>query len=78
MNKVVGDEHNGKLTATNKDFTYEHTWTPESLNKDGMQSTLVAEGKWMPAADNWEGKAEYKVGGVDLGGAKAWTEVSQL
>jgi hypothetical protein len=74
LSKKLG-EHAGKLTVTNKDFTYEHTWKPESLNTDGMESTLVAEGKLMPAADNWEGKVEYKVGGVDLGGAKAWTEL---
>lgn len=71
-------EHAGKLTATNKDFTYEHTFNPESLNKDGMKSTLVAEGKLMPAADNWEGKVEYKIGGVDLGGVKSWSEVSRI
>lgn len=68
-------EHAGKLTVTNKDFTYEHTFTPEDLNKDGMKSTLVAEAKLAPASDNWEGKLEYKIGGVDLGGAQAWTEL---
>ena len=74
MSKKMG-EHAGKLTVTNKDYTYEHKYTPESLNKDGMQSSLVAEGKMMPAANNWEGKAEFKIGGVDLGGAQAWTEL---
>jgi len=44
LTKKMG-EHAGKLTVTNKDFTYEHKWSPESLNKDGMKSTLVAEGK---------------------------------
>merc|ERR1712086_1223533 len=74
MTKKMG-EHAGKLTVTNKDYTYEHKWTPADLNKDGMKSTLVAEGKLMPAANDWEGKVEYKIGGLDLGGAQAWTEL---
>merc|ERR1712086_1233808 len=33
MTKKMG-EHAGKLTVTNKDYTYEHKWTPADLNSN--------------------------------------------
>jgi len=56
-----------KVVATNKDFEFDYDFTPEALNKDGMNSNLELEGKYIPGKDSWEGKAEYKVGGIKAG-----------
>jgi len=64
-----------KFTASNKDFAVDREWAPEDLNKDGMHSTIELEGKWTPAKSDWEGKLEWKIGGMKMGPIVPWTEL---
>lgn len=71
----INNENSIKLTATNKDFGFEYDFNPEDLNKDGMHCQLEVEGKYMPAKSDCSGKAEFKIGGFEIGPLKPWTEI---
>ena len=67
LKKKINSENSIKITGTNKDFEFDYDFTPEALNKDGMDSSMEIEGKYTPGKDNWEGKVEYKIGGFKVG-----------
>lgn len=72
--KRVAGEHEIKATFTNKDFTVEWNWEPSDLNKEGMNGNLEVEAKCTPAKNDWEAKAEFKVGGFSMGPLTPWSE----
>jgi hypothetical protein len=74
--KRSNEEREIKFVASNKDFTVECEWTPKDFNKDGMHSSIDVEAKCIPAKNDWEGKVEAKVGGMEVGPITPWTEVS--
>ena len=71
----VNGELDTKLVASNKDYTVELEYAPADFNKDGLHSSLELELKDTPAKADWEGKAELKVGGYELGPVKGWSEL---
>jgi len=64
-----------KVTMSNKDFAFEAKVEPKGLNKDGMHSIVKGDVKYIPAAENWEGKLEFKVGGYEIGPITPWSEL---
>ena len=74
LKKKFDAEHSLKLVASNKDYTAEWDFTPADLNKDGTEGQLEVELKCIPAKAEWEGKAEFKIGGFGAGPLKSFTE----
>ena len=72
----LSDEHSLKAVGTNKSIESSWTYSPEFLNKDGMNSTVEIEGKFTPKDNKCHSKAEFKFGGFELGPIKPWMEVS--
>ena len=70
------DNFKATVTSSNKDFAAKVNWGPADLNKDGMDSSLEVEAKCIPAKEDWEANAEFKIGGFELGPIKPWSEVS--
>ena len=64
-----------KFVGSNKDYTAEAEFEPAALNSNGMHGSVEVEAKCTPGKQDWEGKAEFKVGGVELGPIKSWTEL---
>ena len=75
LKKKFDEEHKLKFTATSSDYELDYEFSPESLNKDGVESSLEVKGKYVPAKEDWEGSAEFKVGGFELGPIKPFTEI---
>ena len=76
INHKCNDQMKANVVASNKDFTLKWSWSPADLNKDGIDSELEVEAKCIPAKEDWEAKAEFKIGGFELGPIKPFTEVS--
>lgn len=75
LKKKFCSQNSLKIVGTNKDFTFDYDFTPEALNKDGMEFTMELEGKYTPAKNTYEGKAEYKCGGLKAGPVNANLEL---
>ena len=75
LKKKFDEEHSLKFTATSNDYEAQYEFHPESLNKDGIDSQLEITGKCVPKDSTWEGNAEFKVGGFELGPIKPYTEL---
>lgn len=75
LKKKFDGEHSLKFTSTNKDYELQYTLSPEALNKDGVEGQLEVKAKCLPATNGWEGSAEFKAGGFELGPIKPWTEL---
>ena len=73
---ACSDEHNVKVTMTNKDAEAEWEFAPASMNKDGREVTMQVDFKAKPPNGESEGKVEAKCGGYELGPLKGWSEVS--
>ena len=63
------------VTVANKDITLKASVRPDQINGDGMDGSFQVEAKCAPAKNAWEAKAEFKVGGFELGPIKPWTEI---
>lgn len=75
LKKKFNDEHSLKFTATSADYEMEYEMEPEALNKDGMHGQVEVKAKCLPATNGWEGSAEVKVGGFELGPIKPYTQL---
>jgi hypothetical protein len=69
------DEHDLKLTQTNKDWAVEWGYAPSQFCKDGKEVTFETEFKRQPIAGTWSGKFENKCGGYPLGPMHGWSEL---
>jgi hypothetical protein len=63
-----------KVTASNKDFQVEVQGRPKNLNTD-KEVEFKVEAKVVPQSENWDAKLEAKLGGIEVGPIKPWTEV---
>ena len=75
IKKAFDSEHSLKVVASNKDYTAEWDFKPADLNQDGNEAQLEVEVKCVPAKSQWEGKAEFKIGGFGAGPLKSFTEI---
>ena len=75
IKKSFDSEHQGKIVVSNKDYTGEWEFKPADLNKDGLETSLEASYKNIPAKGNWEAEAEFKIGGMEAGPLTFWSEL---
>lgn len=71
----VADEHDLKVTMTQKDWTTKWNYAPAQFCTDGKEVTFEGEMKRAPVAGTMEGKLENKCGGYDMGPVKGWSEL---
>jgi hypothetical protein len=72
---AAADEHEIKITATNKDYAGEWSFAPSQFCKDGKEVTFETEFKREPASGKMTGKIENKCGGYNMGPLKGWSEL---
>ena len=68
-------EHAFKLTTSSSSFKGEWEFSPKDLNTDGKHASVEVEGDYVYGKNEWEGKAEFKLGGFKLGPISPWNEV---
>jgi len=76
--KKFDDEHKLKLTAKNKEYEAEWSFSPADFNKDGQETTLEIQGTCNPAAAkgaDCDVQAKLALGGVGSDTVKSWTHV---
>ena len=69
------DEHELKMTLSNKDAEGQWTYSPAAFCKDGKEVVIESSYKRIPPNGKYEGKVEVKCGAHDLGPLKGWGEV---
>lgn len=75
LKKKFDSQNTVKIVGTNKDFEFDYDFTPEALNKDGVDFSVEVEGKYTPAKNDYSGKTEFKLGGFKLGPVTPYSEL---